>query len=53
MNTEATNNETHDPGATSGEAANALAAASLDEIAHQVKDCTDCPLSAGRTNAVP
>ena len=26
---------------------------SLDEIARLVKNCTDCPLSRGRTNAVP
>ena len=25
----------------------------LEEIALLVKNCTDCPLSAGRTNAVP
>ena len=47
------NSEANDSGTTSVENANTLNATSLDEIAHLVKDCTDCPLSAGRTNAVP
>jgi len=47
------NSKANDSGAANVETASTLNAASLDEIAHLVKDCTDCPLSAGRTNAVP
>lgn len=47
------NSKVNDSGAANVETASTLNAASLDEIAHLVKDCTDCPLSAGRTNAVP
>ncbi|HIN06232.1 MAG TPA: uracil-DNA glycosylase [Dehalococcoidia bacterium] len=48
-----TNSEANDSGAANVKTASTLRAISLDEIAHLVKDCTDCPLSAGRTNAVP
>ena len=47
------NSEANDSGAANVKTASTLRAISLDEIAHLVKDCTDCPLSAGRTNAVP
>ena len=48
-----TNSEANDSGAANVKTASTLRAISLDEIAHLVKDCTDCSLSAGRTNAVP
>ena len=41
------------PNDTGPDAAGVSPMKTLDQIAHLVRNCTDCPLSGGRTNAVP
>ena len=36
-----------------GGVANADRMDNLEQVAHRIRNCVDCPLSGGRTNAVP